>query len=177
MKTDETLKCDIDSNMLDNFESYKFPKAFSCGEDVIDVYYKSNLKRALKSENVNAIGAISSAGDVVGFCTLTLSDIDRAKVRSVIPGSNLPSRIAVVRLVMLGVDKKYQGIGIGQRLLMNAFIQAVKVHKQIPIKGVYLDSAPSAVKFYESLGFKKIDEPDENQSTPMILGINAILKA
>jgi len=177
MKTDRTPTYEIDSNLLAHFDKYKFSKAFNCGEPVIDTYYKSSLKRALKNENVNAIGAISSSSEIVGFCTLTLSDIDKTRTRSLIPGANLPSRVAVVRLVMLGVDKQYQGRGVGQRILMNALNQAAKVHRQIPIKGIYLDAAPNAVTFYESLGFQKMDDPDEHQSTPMLLGIHVILQA
>jgi len=177
MKTDEMPTCEIDSNLLANFEKYKYFKTFSCGVNVIDSYYKGSLKRALKSENINAIGAIAPSKEVVGFCTLTLSDIDKAMAQNGINDSNLPSRVPVIRLVMLGVDVNYQGWGIGQQLLMEAFKQAARVHKEIPIKGIYLDSAPSAVSFYEELGFKKIDEPDINQSTPMLLGIKVILKA
>jgi GNAT superfamily N-acetyltransferase len=177
MKTEETPACEIDSNLLSNFDKYKYFKSFSCGVDVIDSYYKDNLKRALKSENVKAIGAISSTGEVVGFCTLTVTDIDKVTAQNGIDDTNLPRQVPVVRLVMLGVDRNYQGWGIGQRLLMETFKQAARVHKEIPIKGVYLDAAPNAVSFYEELGFKIIDEPDANQSTKMIIGIRVILRA
>jgi GNAT superfamily N-acetyltransferase len=177
MKTEETPTCEIDGNLLANFANYNYPKDFDCGLEVINSYFKGNLKRALKSENVSGIGAISAAGDVMGFCTLTFCDIEKAKVRGAIPDSNLPASVAVMRLVMLGVDSKFQGLGIGRTLLKNALIQASKIHKQVPIKGLYLDAAPKAVKFYESLGFKKLCEPDEHGSTPMILGINVIMQA
>lgn len=177
MRTEETPTCKIDRNLLVNFGKYKFSKTFSCGVDVIDSYYKSSLKRALKSENISAIGAIAPTLEVVGFCTLTVSDIAKALAQNSIDDTNLPSRIPVIRLVMLGVDGKYQGWGIGQTLLMEAFKQAARIHQEIPIKGIYLDAAPTAVSFYEELGFKIIDEPDANQSTPMLIGINVILKA
>ncbi|ETF09014.1 GNAT family N-acetyltransferase [Pseudomonas koreensis] len=177
MRTEETPKCEIDRNLLVNFDKYKFSKTFSCGVDVIDSYYKGSFKRALKSENISAIGAIAPTLEIVAFCTLTVSDIDKTSAQNGIEDTNLPSRIPVVRLVMLGVDVKYQGWGIGQTLLMEAFKQAARVHKEIPIKGVYLDAAPTAVSFYEGLGFKIIDEPDTNQSTPMLIGINVILEA
>ncbi|MBC3338376.1 GNAT family N-acetyltransferase [Pseudomonas proteolytica] len=176
MKTDETPTCEIDGNLLANFDRYKYIKAFSCGEAVIDSYYKGSLKRALKSENINAIGAVAPTGEVVGFGTVTLADIAKATAQNGIKDTNLPSRVPVIRLVMLGVDKNYQGLGIGQKILAEAFKQAARIHKEIPIKGMYLDAAPNAVSFYEQLGFKKIDEPDINQSTPMLLGIKVILQ-
>jgi GNAT superfamily N-acetyltransferase len=177
MKTEETPTCEIDRNLLVNCEKYKYPKTFSCGVRLIDSYYKSSLKRALKHENFSAIGAINPALEVVGFCTLTVSDIERALAQNGIDDTNLPLRIPVIRLVMIGVDEKYQGWGIGQKLLMEALKQAARIHQEIPIKGIYLDAAPNAVSFYEELGFKIIGEPDENQSTPMLIGIKVILKA
>jgi GNAT superfamily N-acetyltransferase len=177
MKTEETPACEIDSNLLANFEKYKYTKTFSCGVDVIDSYYKGSLKRALKSENINAIGAISPTLEVVGFLTITMSDIDKVMAQNGIDDTNLPSRVPVIRVIMFGVDGKYQGFGIGQKILWEAFKQAARVHKEIPIKGIYLDAAPNAVSFYEELGFKIIGEPDINQSTPMLIGIKVILRA
>lgn len=177
MKTEETPICEIDSNLLSTFESYTYLKDFDCRLDVVSDYYKGNLKRALKSENVKGIGAISQSGVVVGFCTLTLAHIDRDLARKGIKEPNQTPQIPVVRMVMFGVDKDFQGFGIGQQILRDALKQAVKVHAQVPIKGLYLDAAPNAVTFYESLGFKKLDEPDANNSTPMWIGIKVMLQA
>ncbi|MOA42392.1 hypothetical protein D3C78_1644380 [compost metagenome] len=61
--------------------------------------------------------------------------------------------------------------------MQNALIETAQVHLQIPIKGLYLDAAPGAVKFYTELGFKALSDPDEHQSTPMLLGISVIMEA
>lgn len=177
MKTDGMPTCEIDGNLLSNFEKYNYIKGFSSGVGVIDSYYKGSLKRALKSENINAIGAVVQTGEVAGFCTVTLADIERKLAQEALSDTNLPIKVPVIRIVMLGVDVNYQGLGIGQQLLMEAFKKAARVHKEIPIKGIYLDSAPNAVSFYEQLGFKKLAEPDVNGSTPMLLGIKVVLKA
>jgi GNAT superfamily N-acetyltransferase len=135
------------------------------------------LKRALKSENIRGIGAINSAGEVVGFGTLTLGHIDKVLAKAGIKKSNLPSQLPVVRMVMFGVDRRYQGLGVGQEILRHTFIQAAKVHKEVPIKGLYLDAAPNAVSYYESLGFQSLSEPDIRGWTPMLVGIEPILQA
>lgn len=177
MKTEVTPAYEIDNNLLSTFDSYSLLKDFECGLVVMDEYYKSNLKRALKSENIRGIGAITSAGEVVGFGTLTLGHIDKALAKGVINKPNLPSRLPVVRMVMFGVDRRYQGFGIGQEILRHAFIQAVKVHREVPIKGLYLDAAPNAVTYYESLGFQKMSEPDATGGTPMLINIESILRS
>ncbi|WP_321863230.1 GNAT family N-acetyltransferase [Pseudomonas paraveronii] len=177
MKTEETQVCEIDSNMLENYLKYSYPKDFDCGLEGMNKYFKENLKRALKSKNVSAIGAIAPNGDVAGFITLTFTDIEKKKVDHVITDSNLLPNIAVMRIVMFGVDSKFQGLGIGQELLKKAFQQAALVHKQVPLKGIYLDAAPRAVSLYESIGFEALGEPDQDGSTPMIVGINVVVQS
>ena len=177
METTETVTCEIDCNLLATFEKYNFPKDFDCGLPLTNEYFNGRLRRALKSENVKGIGAIVGH-DLLGFCTLTVSEITREKAK---PGlskaTNLTKQIPVVRLVMLGVDKKLQKCGVGLALMRNALIETARLHMQIPIKGLYLDAAPGAVKFYSRLGFKVLGDPDEHQSTPMLLGICVIMEA
>lgn len=168
---------EIDNNLQARFESYLYLKDFDCGLVMMDEYYKSNLKRALKSENIRGIGAINLTGEVVGFGTLTLGHIDKTPAKAVIKKSNLPSQLSVVRMVMFGVDRRYQGLGIGQEILRHTFIQAVKVHREVPIKGLYLDAAPNAVSYYESLGFQALDGADAKGGTPMLISIEPVLQA
>lgn len=167
----------IESHLLANFDRYLFPKSFDCGVEVINGYFRNGLKRSLRSENVSGLAAVSSAGSVLGFCTLALCSLDRQQVASALAQANLPPQVAAVRLVMLGVDKAYQGQGIGRQLLRKLFLQAIRVHSEIPIKGIYLDAAPDAVSFYLLLGFDALDDADTHGSTPMFLPIRALLRA
>lgn len=163
--------------MLANYDRYQFPRGFDCGIDAINSYFRNGLKRSLRSENVSGMAAVSASSEVIGFCTLTLCSLDRQRVAEVIAQANLLPQVAVIRLVMLGVDKAYQGRGVGRQLLRKLFLQAIRVHSEIPIKGIYLDAAPDAVKFYQLLGFSLIDVPDDRGSTPMFLPIRALLRA
>lgn len=177
MRSTETVECEIDRNLLATFEKYNFPKDFDCGLTKINEYFTEQLRRALRSENIKGIGAVVGQ-DLLGYCTLTVSEIAREKAK---PGlakpTNLPKQVPVVRLVMLGVDKKLQKCGIGLALMKQALVETARLHLQIPVKGLYLDAAPGAVEFYTELGFKALGEPDEEQSTPMLLGMSVILEA
>ncbi|VVM86416.1 hypothetical protein PS862_02939 [Pseudomonas fluorescens] len=168
---------EIDNHLQARFETYLHLKDFDCGLAMMDEYYKSSLKRALKSENIRGIGAINPASELVGFGTLTLGHIDRALGKAAIKKSNLPSLLPVVRMVMFGVDRRYQGLGIGQEILRHSFIQAVKVHHEVPIKGLYLEAAPNAISYYESLGFQSLSGPDVRGGVPMLISIEPILRA
>ncbi|WDG79979.1 GNAT family N-acetyltransferase [Pseudomonas chlororaphis] len=177
MSATEIQKYEVDSNLLTTHPRYNFPKDFDCGLPVINDYFSTQLRRALKSENIKGIGVVVGE-DLMGFCTLTVSEIAREKAK---PGltkpTNLPAQVPVVRLVMLGVDQRLQKRGMGLALMTNALIQTALLHLQVPIKGLYLDAAPGAVDFYTEIGFKALGDPDENQSTPMLLGISVIMEA
>ena len=84
----------------------------------------------------------------------------------------------VVRLVMLGVARKYQKRGFGQDLLCDFFEHVKIIHQALPIKGVYLDADPAAINFYARLGFVQLSAtPNAFGAVPMFLAIQHILAA
>lgn len=173
----EIASYEVDDNLRRNYSSYTFLKGFSCGEALLDDYFKTKLKRALKSENVTGIGAINDKGELFAFCTLTFLILDKARVQTQLEQSNQPPQVPAVKLSMLAVDVSYQGQGIGAELLMMAFDQAITVHHTIPVKGMYLDAAPKAIRFYQSLGFQVLDETGTDGTTPMFLPIRTMIAA
>jgi ribosomal protein S18 acetylase RimI-like enzyme len=177
MSVQEIENYEIESNLRENHASYIFPKTFNCGEKVLDDYFKSNLKRALQSENVTGIGAVNDKGEVFAFCTLTFLILDKARIQGYLESGNQPNQVPAVKLSMLAVDVSRQKQGIGGELLMMAFDQAVTVHKTIPVKGMFLDAAPKAVKFYKSLGFGDLGEINSNGTVPMFIPIKVMISA
>jgi len=177
MNVQEIDNYEVDNNLRGNYSSYTFPKTFSCGEALLDDYFKTKLKRALKSENVTGIGAVNDKGELFAFCTLTFLILDKARVQTYLEQGNQPPQVPAVKLSMLAVDAPYQRQGIGGELLMVAFDQAITVHKTIPVKGMYLDAAPNAIKFYQSLGFQILDEAGADGTTPMFIPIKTMIAA
>lgn len=177
MNVQEIENYEVDNNLRRNYASYTFPKTFSCGEGLLDDYFKTKLKRALKSENVTGIGAINDKGEVFAFCTLTFLILDKARIQAHLESGNQPNQVPAVKLSMLAVDVKRQKQGIGCELLMMAFDQAVTVHENIPIKGMYLDAAPKAVKFYQSLGFGDLGDVNTDGTIPMFIAIKVMIAA
>lgn len=144
---------------------------------MLDDYFRVKLKRALKSENVTGIGAINDKSELIAFCTLTFLILDKARVQTYLEQGNQPPQVPAVKLSMLAVDLACHRQGIGGKLLMIAFDQAVTVHKTIPIKGMYLDAAPNAVRFYQSLGFEILSEVSIDATTPMFIPIKTMIAA
>lgn len=177
MNEQEIENYEVDANLRQNYETYSYPKYFSCGEEMLDKYLKNNLKRAMKSENVTGIVAVNAAREIIAFCTLTFLILDKTRVENYLGTGNQLPQVPVVKLSMLAVDKNHQKQGIGGELLMYAFEQAVKVHREIPIKGMYLDSAPKAVAFYKAIGFMALDEESQSGTTPMFIPITRMIAA
>ena len=177
MSVQEIVSYEVDKNLRRNYSSYTFLKSFSCGEPMLDDYFKTKLKRALKSENLTGIGAINDKGELFAFCTLTFLILDKPRVQAYLEQGNQPSQVPAVKLSMLAVDAPYQRQGIGAELLMIAFDQAMTVHKTIPVKGMYLDAAPKAINFYQTIGFEILDETGPHGTTPMFIPIKTIIAA
>ena len=108
-----------------------------------------------------------------GFYTIAQHMIDVSSLSAMQLGS-LPRKIPCSRLIMLGVDKRYQGQQLGSRLLKHALLVTQSVAKQIGSFGMYLDADPLAVSFYQKLGFTLLVGDKTPEPSPMFLPFSAI---
>lgn len=165
-------------NLNDALGDVTFPKTFNCGDSVLDKYVTSgNLKRAVKSENLHATGLFDESQNLIGFMTVGFATLDKARVK-VAAKANQPPQLSVAKIIMIAVDQRHQGRGLGTDLMLEAFTKAVAVHNMIPLKGIYLDAAPGKEKFYsEIFGFTALDGPGPAGSTPMYIPIQDVMAA
>ena len=165
-------------NLNEGLDTVTLPKTFTCGDSVLDKYVTSgNLKRAIKAENLHATGLFDESQTLIGFMTLGFALLDKARVKT-FSRSNQPPQLPVAKIIMIAVDSRYQGRGLGTDLMLEAFTKAVSVHRTIPLKGVYLDAAPGKATFYsEMFGFTALEEPSTATSTPMYIPIQDIIAA
>ena len=156
------LSCNYQSDI-----TYPGQKQFDCGNPVIDKFVRASLKKSVRNSDC----------ELIGICTFTAYSLEKQRVSGVLQGSQ-PSEIGVVRLVMLGIARKYQKRGFGQDLLCDFFEHVKIIHQALPIKGVYLDADPAAINFYARLGFVQLSAtPNAFGAVPMFLAIQHILAA
>ncbi len=92
-------------------------------------------------------------GAVVGYATVTPSEIHPLRLK-VVKGKRLPKYpIPVLRLARLAVDERLQGHGVGSSLLRAVFAIAVQLADEVGCAGILVDAKTDAVAFYEKLGF------------------------
>ena len=97
---------------------------------------------------------------VCGYFALTLAEV----ITTSLPQSRqrkLPRVIPGVRLGRLAVDRRYQGMRLGELMLMNAIERTRQIHEQAGVVGLFVDAIDElAAKFYAHFGFEAFaDEP------------------
>ena len=75
---------------------------------------------------------------------------------------------------MLGVDKAYKHQDLGRRLLKQALLITKQSAVRMGCYGLYLDADPSAIGFYERLGFLPLEGDKSPQPSPMFISVGSI---
>jgi len=100
----------------------------------------------------------------VSTAQITTEDLPE-EVRKKLPRYPVPA----FRIGRLAVDKKYQGVGIGYRLLKQALLKAVEVSEEVGLYAVLVDAIDEKAKaFYEKYGFIAFDEKPLKLFLPIV---------
>jgi GNAT superfamily N-acetyltransferase len=161
--------------LYDPAQSYVGQKQFDCGNASINSFVHNSLKPQVKKSLSVAYVLTDSAHDdrFAGFYTLAQHMIDVAALSALELGS-LPRKIPCSRLIMLGIDQRYQGQQLGGRIMKHALRLTQSIAKQIGSYGLYLDADAKAVAFYQKLGFALLEGDLSPEPSPMFLPISAI---
>ena len=95
---------------------------FNCGDDELNDYLRARASQDVKHDVATVFVACDEAGMTAGFYTLSATSIRRGDLSDEME-RHLPkySTIPAILLGRLAVDLKYQGIGLGGRLLLSVF--------------------------------------------------------
>ena len=127
---------------------------FDCGDVDLNRFFR---KYAGQNQFRQHIGTTYIAegddGMAVGFATVVPGQVETdglpAAVRKGLPRYPMP----VLRLARLGVDVRAQRRGVGKALLRFVLELSLQMTREFGCIGVIVDSLPSAVPFYRTLGF------------------------
>lgn len=166
---------DKSSYILESYnpdKTYFQQKKFDCGNEVINRFVASGLKKQVRSNLSKCFVLLDqdNSDKFVGFYTLTSFAIDASLLDSMSQG-RLPNKVPCTRMVMLGVDKTYQKRSLGLKLLVNAIDRTLSASQHIGVLGLYLDADPPAVDFYLAHGFVALKDRHDEKPTPMFLHI------
>lgn len=143
-------------------------EGFSCGDASIDTWVHARAK-TVESKGTAVVYVAYGNGMVAGIYSLSAHSVVRDEVKGGWLKRNTPESIPTVLLGMLGVDKRFQGQGLGSSLLKDAFQRAVVVSEQIGAKALLVDPFDDGVKaFYKQFGFKEV--PGQSRMYLPLLG-------
>jgi len=126
---------------------------FHCASPALDQYFRSQITQDVRRHVAVAFVAVSDAGDLAGFYTLSaasivLGDLPAQAARKLPRYPTVPA----VRLGRLAVDTRFAGQGLGGALLVNALARAASADI-----GAYAMTADAkdeaAAAFYRHHGF------------------------
>lgn len=104
---------------------------------------------------------------ICGYYALTLAELENRHLPEAWR-KKLPRRIPGVRLGRLAVDKKYQGKGLGELLLIDALKRAQRIYSEASGIGLFVDALDEqAAGYYQRFGFGA--SPDN----PLLLFLSA----
>ena len=79
------------------------------------------------------------------------------RIASFLQGSRYGADILEILLGMLGVDERYQGMGLGAQLLRDAILNSLKVSELAGAKALVADpTGETAPAFYRRFGFSDV---------------------
>lgn len=153
--------------------------SFSCGQPDLDRFFEHYAGQNQFKLHLAVTYVALMEGQIVGFATVAASSLERMKVPNARLRRRLPSYpLPVLRLARLGVDRRAQGLGIGNALLRHVLEQAVDQRDRFGCGGVVTDVKAEAVRFYEALGFVPLEGVREGllrgEPLPMFLGLETV---
>ena len=131
---------------------------FDCGANKINSWLHNFAMRNHESGYTKTYLAYLGTA-LVGYYGVTLTAIANADYFTE-PKKEAPTFIPCLLIAKLGVDKQFQGKGIGTALLIDAFERLVAASEIVGGKAVVvdlLDNDLSLVPFYQKLGFMSMD--------------------
>ena len=131
---------------------------FRCGDPIVDAWAATHVSRA--RERGTAIVHVTRCGDdIAGFYSLSTHSIAREEVSGGWFRRNAPSQVPAIILGMLGVDERYQGmgLGLGAQLLRDAILNSLKVSELAGARALVVDpTGETASAFYRRFGFSDL---------------------
>ena len=129
---------------------------FSSGDIEIDRFF---IKFAGQNQFKHKIGVTYVALDkesqnILGYITVLVSslNIENMNVKEFDKFPKYP--LPIIRIARFGVDKRYQKLGIGRKLLQKTFYLALEIEDLAGCLGIFLDAKRDAITFYEKYDFE-----------------------
>jgi len=143
---------------------------FDCGNQDLNEFIQED---ALKNQNIWLSVTMTLEGDdgsLLGFYTITPDTLHKGRIDITDKIAEYPyQKYPAIKLARLAVDKRYQGKGIGDRLMKEFFMHAWKFAMQGGGRFITVDAKNTAVSFYKLYDFRAVSSHENEEIVPMYL--------
>lgn len=131
---------------------------FGCGKPDLDDWLKTKASQQEKANNTRTFLAVQGS-DVIGYYATTAYRLGLDEAAEMYGVGRRAYPIPAVLLARLAVDQRWQGSGLGARLLMHALIEIARASRSVGFEVVVVHAIDSeAVTFYAKAGFAQFEE-------------------
>jgi ribosomal protein S18 acetylase RimI-like enzyme len=133
---------------------------FDCGTPALNRYL-AEIASQHAARNITRTFCGEAGDALFGYYALSNANVDVSALSpEIIKKYKLPThQLPVVRLARLAVDRRFQGQGLGQILLIDAMTKVIRVAELSGCIGLTVDAKDDrAVSYYESFGFRQAPE-------------------
>jgi len=128
---------------------------FDCGEDALNIFLRT-LARQQQAKGISKTFVLVDSvkpKTIIGFFSLAACEVMSENLPATW-AKKYPSKAPGAKLARLAVDRKYQGKGYGQLLMIEAMQKALLVAEQIGMIGFFVDAKDHAARtYYAQFGF------------------------
>jgi predicted N-acetyltransferase YhbS len=134
--------------------------SFSCGKPDLDNWLKTQVRQQERINNTRTFLAVENS-KVIGYYATTAYRLGLDEAAEMYGTGRRAYPIPAVLLARLAVDARYQGQGVGSRLLVHALGQVAEASRHIGFEVVVVHAIDKdVVTFYAQRGFIQFQEND-----------------
>lgn len=140
--------------LMEQGDFYRAQK-FDCDVPVLNAWIQRHAWPSHQGGGARVYVSVDSVQDLIAayFC-LSAAQADRATVPRRVSQGMGRSPVPVVLIGRFGVDKRFQGSGVGNFMVRHAFEETLKTAQWIGVRAVMVDAKDQdAANFYDRLGF------------------------
>lgn len=126
---------------------------FCCGNIELDRFFQRYAGQNQFRHHIGTTYVLMIERRITGFVTVSAGEINvenlPASLRHRLPEYPLP----IMRIARLAIDKQFQGLGLGKKILRASFQLALEMKAHFGCIGIIVDAKQKSIEFYQKLGF------------------------
>lgn len=152
------------SNVAIHSKYNKEISSFDCALDRVNNFFRYDALIMHEKNMANTKLFFNEDDELVGYITLfndTFRRINKQKLLKEKWDIDIADFYPAIRLHFMGVNKNYQGLGIGYTMLMEVFEICIEVSKKSGCTFLSVESFESSLEFYVNNGFRNMGKRGE----------------